>query len=99
MDISRRRIKMAELLSAAGAAAMGGGFALMLYRWIHDWSAILFAAGLVAHATGMYRKRSLERRGGTTPSTWEEWLYWGCWVGLLAILAWLVLRQLVGNIS
>lgn len=94
MEISRRRIKMAELLSTLGAAAMGGAMTLMFYRWIHDWSAMLFAAGIVAHATGMYRKRSLERRDGTPRAAWEEWLYWGCWAGLAAILGWLAFRLL-----
>lgn len=81
------RLKRAEITSTVGAGVLGGGFALLLAELLRRVAVPLLLLGLVMHAWGMYDKDRLDA-GVTGPRIWwAEALYWGCWIALLALAA------------
>lgn len=81
-------VKAAELLSTAGAAALGGGLVL-LWPGLADFAVPMALLGLLAHATGMGLKQRLQR--GQPQPLWSRALVWTCWLamaGLVVGLAW-----------
>lgn len=88
------RIKKADLLSSLGAGVLGAGIALLLPNQLAPYAIPILLIGLISHAVGMSQKHGLEQQGETVRVWWAEALYWLCWIGLVALLAWIVIRQL-----
>ena len=88
---ARSEMRKAELLSTMGAGVLGAGLVLLLERWVGGAGVHLLVVGIVMHGVGMYRRRKLEAQSDPVRPVWEEFLYWGCWVLLAAIAAWIVL--------
>ncbi len=87
------RIKRAELLSSIGAGVLGAGIALLLAKFLVPYAIPILLLGLVSHAAGMFRKHGLEGQGQNVRVGWVEALYWLCWLGLAALLLFIVIRQ------
>lgn len=87
-------MKRAQLLSTVGAALLGAGLALFAASWLSDWKYVLAIVGLLMHSLGMYGKRAWEKRAGMPRPLWEEIAYWGCWVVLAALAAWVMATRL-----
>ena len=86
----RSSLKKADLASGIGAFMIGTGGGLLLPRQPFALGIWLLAAGIVAHAGGMFAKHRIEQNHGPGPK-WAEALYWACWL-LLATLAVVLLR-------
>jgi len=87
------RLKKAELLSSAGAGVLGAGIALLLRQFLEPYAVAILVVGLLMHGWGMYAKRSLENETELR-ARWQVVAYWGCWVALLALVAYIILRWL-----
>lgn len=87
------RIKRAELLSSIGAGVLGAGIALLLANLLVPYAIPILLLGLISHAAGMFRKHGLEQQGEVVRVWWVEVLYWFCWLGLAALLLFIVVRQ------
>jgi hypothetical protein len=90
------RLKLAELTSTLGAGVIGAGVGLLLASYLRDFAIPIFALGLLMHLWGMTDKHAIETRGGAVPPRWATLLYWFCWVALLAMAAYAVLRSANG---
>ena len=87
------QIKKAELLSSLGAGVLGAGIALLLPTQLAPYAIPILLLGLISHAIGMSRKHGLEGQGEVVRVWWAEALYWSCWLGLAALLGFIVVRQ------
>jgi len=87
------RIKKAELLSALGAGVLGAGLALLLPNQLVPFAIPILLLGLISHAVGMSQKHGLEHQGEWVRVWWAEVLYWFCWLGLAALLLFVIVRQ------
>ena len=87
------RVKKAELLSSLGAGVLGAGLALLLPNQLGPYAIPILLLGLISHAVGMSQKHGLEQQGEVVRVRWAEALYWLCWLGLAALLIWIVVRQ------
>lgn len=85
MTDDRSSLKGAELLSLAGLSAAGAGGALLLQQWLGPFAIAIFAAGLLAHAAGMWGKHRIEARAQVRSAPWEPLLYWLCWLALVVL--------------
>ena len=83
--ISHARWKRADTTSAVGAGVLGVGIGLFLDRFLGAYAVPIVALGLVMHSWGMYDKHRLESGATGSRLWWAEALYWGCWLGLLAL--------------
>ena len=92
-----RDVRRAQLLSTVGAALAGAGLALFAASWLSDWKYALAGAGLLLHTAGMYGKRAAEARTVTGRPLWEDVMYWGCWVILAGLAAWMMAIRLGGD--
>ena len=86
------QIKRAELLSSIGAGVLGAGIGLLLANVLAGYAAPILVLGLVAHSAGMTKKHRLERNHETARVWWAEALYWFCWLGLAALLVFILVR-------
>lgn len=86
MENDRSRLRRAELLSTTGAVVLGLGLGLLLARWISAFALPLLAAGIAAHAWGMFARRRVESAGTVRRAWWEDALYWLCWLAMAAAL-------------
>lgn len=86
------RIKRAELLSSIGAGVLGAGVALLWPNILARYAAPILLLGLFAHAGGMFQKHRLEQHGESARVWWAEALYWLCWLGLAALLLFILIR-------
>ena len=91
-NLSHPQLKRAETTSSIGAGVLGGGLALLLPERLRAYAVPILLTGLVMHVWGMYDKHRLERRSGVARLWWAELLYWSCWVGLLALTAYVAVR-------
>ena len=89
--VPRARWKRADTTSAVGAGVLGTGIGILLGRILEAYTIPIIALGLLMHAWGMYDKHRLESGAGTGRLWWAEALYWGCWIGLLALAVYAVL--------
>ena len=89
--VLRARWKRADTTSAVGAGVLGAGIGILLGRSLEAYAIPIIALGLLMHAWGMYDKHRLESGVGTGRLWWAEALYWGCWIGLLALAVYTVL--------
>ena len=89
--VLRTRWKRADTTSAVGAGVLGAGIGILLGRVLEAYTIPIIALGLLMHAWGMYDKHRLESGVGTGRLWWAEALYWGCWIGLLALAVYTVL--------
>jgi len=87
------RIKGAELLSSIGAGVLGAGIALLLVNLLVPYAVPILLLGLISHAAGMFQKHRLEQQGEVVRVWWVETLYWLCWLGLAALLLFIIVRQ------
>lgn len=87
------RVKRAELLSSLGAGVLGAGLALLLPNLLAPYAIPILLLGLVSHAVGMSQKHGLEQQGEVVRVLWAEAVYWLCWLALVALLGWIVIRQ------
>lgn len=87
------RVKKAELLSSLGAGVLGAGIALLLPNQLAPFTIPILLLGLISHAVGMSQKHGLEQQREVVRVWWAEALYWLCWLGLAALLIWIVIRQ------
>ena len=81
--------KKAELLASVGAGVLGAGIALLFATVLAPFAVAILAAGLLAHAWGMYQKHLLERHAVLAKVWWAEMLYWFCWLALAALVVWI----------
>jgi hypothetical protein len=88
------KIKKADLLSSAGAGALGAGLALLFAEALKPYGATILVVGLIAHGLGMFQKHQLERQETSVRSWWVEVLYWLCWLALGGLLLVIVRGQL-----
>lgn len=87
------RVKKAELLSSIGAGVLGAGIALLLANQLASYAVPILLLGLLSHAAGMFQKHGLEQQGEVVRVWWVEALYWFCWLGLAALLLFVIVRQ------
>ena len=87
------RVKKAELLSSIGAGVLGAGIALLLANQLASYAVPILLLGLISHAAGMFQKHGLEQQGEVFRVWWVEALYWFCWLGLAALLLFVIVRQ------
>lgn len=87
------RVKKAELLSSLGAGVLGAGIALLLPTQLAPYAIPILLLGLISHSAGMFQKHGLEQQGEVVRVWWAEALYWMCWLGLAALLVFIVIRQ------
>lgn len=85
-------VKKAELLSSFGAGILGAGIALFLANILAGYALPILLLGLISHSVGMFQKHRLEQ-GSYIRIWWAEYLYWVCWLALVALLFYLVIRQ------
>ncbi len=88
------RIKRAELLSSVSAGVLGAGIALLLTPILARYAVPILLLGLIAHSVGMSQKHRLEQQGEGVRVWWAEALYWLCWLGLAALLLFILVRLL-----
>lgn len=88
---ARSAIRRAELLSTVGAGVLGAGVSLLLEPWVGATGLQLLVVGIVLHSFGMYQRRRLEDQGHPVRPSWENVLYWGCWILLAGLVAWIFL--------
>jgi hypothetical protein len=86
--MSLNRIKIAELTSGVGALVLGLGLGAQFAAHLNGSAILIIAVGAFMHAWGMLDKRTL----GTEPK-WEKALYWLCWVLLVVLAGYLLLRS------
>jgi hypothetical protein len=86
------RVKRAELLSSLGAGVLGAGIALLLPNQLVPYAIPILLLGLISHSVGMFQKHGLEQQGEVVRVWWTEVLYWFCWLGLVALLFFIVFR-------
>ena len=92
--VRRTRWKRADMTSAAGAGVLGAGIGILLHRLLEAYAIPIVVLGLLMHAWGMYDKHRLESGANGGRVWWAEVLYWGCWIGLLALGLYVVLALL-----
>ena len=87
------RVKKAELLYSIGAGVLGAGIALLLANQLASYAVPILLLGLLSHAAGMFQKHGLERQDEVVRVWWVEALYGFCWLGLAALLLFVIIRQ------
>ena len=89
--ITHAQLKRAETTASIGAGILGAGIALLMAERLAPHAVPILLAGLLTHVWGMYDKHRLEARSGAARLWWADLLYWSCWLGLLALLAYLII--------
>jgi hypothetical protein len=87
------RTKRADLLSSAGAGALGAGIALLFANALAPYAFVILLIGLMAHAWGMFQKHQLERKAQHANAWWAELLYWLCWAALVGLFIVIMVRH------
>jgi hypothetical protein len=87
------RLKKTELLSSLGAGILGAGIALLLANLFLPYAIPILLLGVISHVVGMSQKHRLEQQGEAIRVWWAEALYWFCWLGLIALLILIIVRQ------
>ena len=91
-SVFNTRLKRAEATSSIGAGVLGAGLALLMPDRLAQHAIPILLTGLVMHVWGMYDKHRLESQVGAARVWWAELLYRACWVGLLALIAYVAVR-------
>ena len=86
------RLKIAELTSGVGALVLGIGLGALFVTWVADLAIVITVTGLALHAFGMWDKHRLEGVSDSVTPAWVTAAYWVCWVLLVLLVAYLVLR-------
>ena len=86
------RLKIAELTSGVGALVLGIGLGALFVTWIADLAIVITVTGLALHAFGMWDTHRLEGVSDSVTPAWVSAAYWVCWVLLVVLVAYLVLR-------
>lgn len=88
------RLRLAELTSSVGAGVLGFGLGLLLGQRLPGSGIPVLAVGLGLHLWGMLDKHRLES-GAVVERWWSKAAYWGCWILLAGLIAFLIMRSLV----
>ena len=86
-------IKRAELLSSLGTGVIGVAIGLMFANILAAYTLLILLLGLISHSLGMFQKHRLEECKQLR-IWWAEFLYWLCWLALVALLVYIIIRQL-----
>ena len=89
--MSRGTAKAAELASGLGAIVLGAGLALLVPDLLRPLAAPILVAGVLVHGVGMTLKMRFES-DEREPLWWEQALFWLCWMCLVGLAAWLLVR-------
>jgi hypothetical protein len=92
MTAHAAQLKRAELASSLGALVLGAGIGGLAAPWLGRSALAVLLVGLAVHAWGMYDKHRLERGSDAGSVRFAAALYWGCWILLALLLAWLAAR-------
>jgi hypothetical protein len=87
------REKQAELASSAGAGVLGAGLGALFAAHAGRFAPVLIAIGVAMHGWGMLERRRLQ--SGLALPAWANVLYWLCWIGLAALVGWIVFQWIV----
>jgi hypothetical protein len=87
------RLKLAELTSGIGALVLGIGLGGLFAPWIAPAAGVVVLAGVITHAFGMWDKHRLEAQTGSEGDRWVVALYWICWLLLVGLVAFLIVRR------
>ena len=79
-----------RLLSTIGAIVAGLGLGAILQPWLGSAAVAVIIVGLAVHGLGMAGGRRVQR------TRLENYLYWGCWVALGGLAAFLLGRLIIG---
>jgi hypothetical protein len=90
---SQSQLKRAQTTSTVGAGVLGAGLALLVGDRMAAYAIPILLVGLVTHVWGMYDKHRLEGRSDVMRLWWAELLYWACWIGLLALLVYILVGR------
>lgn len=90
MAISQRQ-KLAQLTSSIGAGVLGIGIGGLVASRLRGLELIVIAVGLVLHLWGMVDNHRAER--GRAQPAWATATYWLCWLGLVALVGAMVVRE------
>ena len=82
--------KGAQVASTLGAGFLGAGLAL-LFPILQPHALVFVVVGASVHVIGMTLTHRFEA-ADARPSVWERILFWGCWLILAAVAAWIVWR-------
>ena len=82
-----------ELLGGTGAAVLGVGIGLLFREALAPLTIPFLIAGLITHGLAMWGKHRLDSSGPAATPAWTRWAYWGCWVLLAGLIAYLVASQ------
>lgn len=88
----RASLKRQELLSTLGVLSLGLGVGTLASSYLRSVAPALVVLGAGMHSWAMYRRRHLERSASMRSARWMEVLYWGCWLLLALLAAWLARR-------
>jgi hypothetical protein len=91
--VSPAALKRADTTSSIGAGVLGAGLALLVADRLTPYAIPIFAIGLVMHVWGMVDKHRLQSRAPSPRLWWAELLYWGCWLGLLFLLGYILVAR------
>ena len=93
--LQHARLKQAHLLSSVGALVLGVGIGVMAAPALGPLAIPIFLLGCISHGWGMIMTYRIEELGQQAQSTWETYLYWGCWVALGIVAAFASWRALI----
>ena len=85
------RVKRAEIAGGLGALALGVGIGAAGASLVGRAWPVVVLAGLISHAWGMWDKHRTEAGSLGLPG-WANALYRVCWVSLMLVAAYLLLR-------
>lgn len=81
-----------SLLSSVGAGLAGIGLGTIWPQLLAGIGGLLLGLGFVIHVAGMFAKRRAERSDRYEPKPWEKITYWSCWIAILGLMTFLLLR-------
>lgn len=86
------RRKQIELAASAGAGILGAGVGVLLGTWLAGAAVPLVVIGAALHGWGMLARHQAERQAGAALPRWSLALYWSCWIALLTLAGYLLVR-------
>ena len=87
------RVKQAELASGVGAGVLGIGLGVLLASYLRVYAVPILALGALLHGWGMWDKHRLQRTLEPRHFWWDALLYWICWLSLIGLALYIVVRR------
>ena len=84
------RVKRAELLASVGAGVLGTGLGATFPILLGRVAVPIIVLGASMHAVGMWQRHRIDVIAGSPHPRWSMILFWGCWLALLLLAAYLV---------